>query len=240
MSVAAAKNDIPAELLADMRKQTLYPELLDDLVACSRENFGWFTKHSLRSIEYPWIVAQSKDLGPKMLDVGAGVSPLPIYLTERCGKQVTTVDYNEVIVKRERVASNNEWGYLDYSQFDKRISSFNKNIADFSDDASYDIIYSVSVIEHMPADIRRMMWGVFDRLAKKKASILLTIDLYGRSLDLWNFDRGVECEPIAVHGTMGDMINELGAHGFELKFVETLRRAPVGKPGDLAMLHFQR
>jgi SAM-dependent methyltransferase len=239
-SMDKPKNDIPSDVLERMLGFTLYPDTLLEIVELSRKNFGWYTKHALRCIEYPWVVEQSRPLGPRILDVGAGVSPIPIFLAERCAKQVVTVDYSTSIVPLARIALRNEWGFLDYGGIDANIRSFNVDIAEFEPDTEFDVIYSVSVIEHMPAEIRRKMIEVFGRVSAPGGSVLLTVDLYGASMDLWNHDRGQVVEPRDVHGTLGGLIAELEGQGFALDYLEFVRRAQANTPGDLAMIHARR
>lgn len=234
------KNDITEDALERMSGQTLFPGTLAEVVELSRKNFGWYTKHALRCIEYPWIVERCRSLGPHVLDVGSGVSPVPIFLAEKCSKQVVTVDYSASKVPLERIAVRNEWGFLDYSAINPNISSFNIDIAEFEPETRFDVIYSVSVIEHMPAEIRRKMIEVFGRVAAPDGHILLTVDLYGVSTDLWNHDRGQVVEPREAHGTLGDLLKELEAQGFKLDYLEILRRARADAPGDLAMIHAAR
>lgn len=233
-------NDIADDVLAQMRNQTIYPETLDAIVALSRKTFGWYTKHALRCIEYPWIVERCRSLGDHVLDVGAGVSPVPVFLATRENKKVVTVDYNSSVVAYEAVARRNEWGFLDYSVVDPSMSSHNVDISDFKPEQKFDVIYSISVIEHMPAEIRRKMVGVFGEVAAPNADVLLTIDLYGASMDLWNHDRGEPVEPRETHGSLRDVTAEFEALGFETRYLEILRRSRPDTPGDLAMLHMAR
>jgi SAM-dependent methyltransferase len=230
-------NDISEDSLARMMGQTLYPDTLHQLVRISRDKFGWFTKHALRCIEYPWIAERCRVLGGQVLDVGAGVSPLPLFLADRCGKRVTTVDYNPVSICVESIRNHNEWGFLNYSLYDPNIQSKNIDISDFCSEQQFNVIYSVSVIEHMPAIIRRNMLKALGRVAADHCDLLFTIDLFGVSMDLWNHDRGKMVESRDVHGNLNDLISELAHEGFVLHYLEILRRAPAGKPGDLAMLH---
>ncbi|MEM8571947.1 MAG: class I SAM-dependent methyltransferase [Pseudomonadota bacterium] len=234
------KNDIAEDALERMSELTLFPGTLQEIVALSRAHFGWYTKHALRCIEYPWIIERCRALGQNVLDVGAGVSPIPIFLAERCGKEVVTVDYSTAKVKLDRIGVRNEWGFLDYAQISDKIRSYNCDIAEFDAPARFDVVYSVSVIEHMPAEIRRKMIEVFGTVCAPNADILFTVDLYGASTDLWNHDRGKPVESREAHGKLQDLIGELENQGFKLEYLETLRRARANAPGDLAMLHAAR
>lgn len=234
------KNDIAPDALERMTGLTLYPDTLHEIVALSRQHFGWYTKQNMRCIEYPWIVERCRPLGRNVLDVGAGVSPVPLFLAEKCGKSVVTVDYSNSVVPLERIAMRNEWGFLDYSGINPSMQSFNLDIADFRPETKFDVIYSISVIEHMPAEIRRRMIEVFGRVAAPDGSVLLTVDLYGISMDLWNHDRGQVVESREQHGSLTDLVGELAAQGFRLEYLEFFRRAKADGPGDLGLIHASR
>lgn len=238
---SAAPNDIDAETLARWSSLTMYPHTLRELVARSRQDFGWYTRHALRCVEYPWIIERSRALGRRMLDIGAGIAPVVPYLTDELGKLVTTVDLHRRKVTLEEVREANEWGFFDYADLTPNARSFNVDVARFETDERFDVIYSISVIEHMPADIRRAMVKKFAELGAAQCDVLLTVDLYGQSMDLWNRNEGVVVEPRGqVHGTLHDLIAELEHEGFVVTYLEVMRRAEADSVGDLAMIHATR
>src|SRR5262249_11687932 len=69
------------------------PDLLGRLVAPSRRAFGFYTQHYQHTINYPWLAARLEKLPPgaRVLDIGAGLNPLPLFLAER-GVSVDCVD----------------------------------------------------------------------------------------------------------------------------------------------------
>src|SRR5258706_9240744 len=85
--------DISESDLAAMLALTPYPEALRELVACGREQAGFFPAHNPRALEYPWVLANVPAPldGLRILDVGAGVNPLPFALAQR-GASVVTLD----------------------------------------------------------------------------------------------------------------------------------------------------
>ena len=87
------ERDISSRDVERMSALTAYPELLSLLVAKSREVIGFFPAHNPRALEYPWILANvPADLrGLRMLDVGAGVNPLPFVLADRGAAVVTVI-----------------------------------------------------------------------------------------------------------------------------------------------------
>lgn len=225
--------DIAPDVLKQVRTLTPYRVELDQLVNLARSRLGWYSKQVSRSIEYPWIVAQTRTRSGRFLDVGAGVSPLPLSLA-KTGRRVVTLDYSPFNVDPQKLAISTEWGFLDYSVLDDAIESYNMDIAAFSTDEPFDVIYSVSVIEHMPAIVRRSAFETFARLSKQGTDVLLTTDIASGGFDLWNRDRGRVVESVSVHGGLYDLIDELAANGFELQYLEVFRRAMV--TSDIAML----
>ena len=76
-------NDIGEENLAWVAERSLFPQLLEELVDLSRSHFGWFSKCPSRAFEYPWVFNEIGDVvGENVLDIGAGVSPLPLLLAQ--------------------------------------------------------------------------------------------------------------------------------------------------------------
>jgi 2-polyprenyl-3-methyl-5-hydroxy-6-metoxy-1,4-benzoquinol methylase len=203
-------HDIPEDLLQPLRRQSSNPSLLDELVELSRQTIGFFTRHTARAFEYVWLVEQTNNLlGKQVLDVGAGVSPLPFYLA-RQGAFVCTVDLSsEVRDPSEDRTHWNEWGFLDYGRLHPDIHSLNMDINDASFEASrFDYIYSISSIEHAPASSRQKMWEKFRTWIKPDGKLLLTVDLYKGENDLWNLCDGQVVEDRQTHGNLEDFIRE--------------------------------
>ena len=232
-------NDIGNLLLGEQLASHPLPEQLAQSVAVSRGSFGWFTKHYPRAFEYPWILDKiGGDLNSKVIaDFGAGISPLPLMLSMN-GAKVFTVDYGEPVLL-EDVFKKNEWGFFDYSQIDEAISSINTGLSEKTlPKSSLDTWFSVSVIEHIPATERRKILGVMSQTLKNNGDILLTVDLKRGTNFLWNYNSGQEVEPLAVHGTLDDLLNELGGVGFVDIKVEVLPM-PETERVDIALISAQ-
>lgn len=231
-------HDIDDDRLRLARQMTPYPTLLDEIVDISRQEFGWFTKQLTRCFEYPWVCHTiGADLaGRKILDVGTGVSPVPFLLSKR-GAKVVTIDYSDLVRVLENKANWNEWGFLDYSMIDPKIMSYNMSILDFQPKKtnSFDVVYSISVIEHMSSTVRRRFLLKACSLLRRNGKLVLTIDIEHSSNNLWNRDRGQTVEESTLHGTLMDLEGEITKSGFELKRIEVIRRF-FPKLGDLAFL----
>lgn len=194
-----------------------------------------------RAFEYPWVLCQLPERrGRRILDVGAGVSPLPLQLAAT-GADVLTVD-NSLEVRRPGCDESawNEWGYLDYAMLDSRVESHNCDILGLDlPTASLDAVYSVSVVEHMPAATRRRLWERIAQWLKPGGRLVLSVDLVPGGLTLWNLAAGQVVEPQAEHGDLPAMESELQSAGFGLHCRELLREMPETRV-DCALLCLRR
>ncbi|WP_335976743.1 class I SAM-dependent methyltransferase [Gaetbulibacter jejuensis] len=197
-------------------KEVERPDLLQYLVDVSRHHFSFYTAHYPRVFEYTWILEQLEHkVNLKVLDIGAGVCPVPICLNDM-GMQVTTVDLHPTVRHLKDKENWNEWGYLDYSYFEKNIVSKHKDFTKHRTYKRYDCIYSISVIEHMPRETRLKMLKKAAKLLKKGGEFLLTIDIAPNTNDLWNFSEGKQVESKEEHGTIQSFKAELSAFGFKI------------------------
>jgi len=233
--------DIGEEGLAAALGKSPTPELLGDLVRLSRERFGWFTRQETRALEIPWVIVAARDIsGKQILDIGAGVSPLPLYLAQK-GATVKTVDHSEIIrVPGKGQRSWDEWGFLDYELLDSRITSSNEDILAIDlPEGSLDCAYSVSVVEHMPASVRKKIWQRLARWLKKDGVVLLTVDLVPGTDKLWNYSMGKVVEDEKEHGVLEELEAEFREIGFkkeESEFIRGLGKSRV----DVCMLRLVR
>ena len=238
LSMQNTSNDINNKTL-DMALEinSINSDLLLESVLVSRNTFGWFTKHYPRLYEYPWLLEKvGRNLsGLKIADFGAGVTPLPIQLAHR-GAAVYTVDKHERIRTLENVKNANEWGFFDYSAVDKKIKSLNDSLTkDTFQNNFFDIWYSISVVEHMPAKIRRDIFKIMADTLKDKGKIYLTIDLVKDSEALWNMAEGKEVEDAKEHGTLDSFIVELEQLGFNINEKQIIRM-PKDERVDIALI----
>ena len=210
-----------------MASLTPYPGLLRDLAHTARRTIGFFPAHNPRALEYPWILANlDADLNDwRILDVGAGVNPLPFALAHR-GAQVTTLDSHALTRDVQTREQWNEWGFLDYARLDPRISSVRVAYEDYASASPFDAIYSVSVIEHVPANTRRAWIGQFAEQLTPGGLLLLSVDLVPGGEMLWNLSEGRVVESPEIHGDFSTLLNELREAGFAIESTDFQRAIP--------------
>ncbi|MBE3606334.1 methyltransferase domain-containing protein, partial [Campylobacter sp. RM13119] len=219
-------NDISNEVIDEaLNIKVINSDLLLETVTFSRSNFAWYTKHYPRLYEYPWILERlGRNLdGVKIADFGAGVTPLPLQLAQR-GASVFTIDRHELKRDIKQIDQANEWGFFDYNAIDETIQSYNQSLDEKTfEKESLDVWYSVSVVEHMPAFIRRAIFKIMADTLKVNGRLLLTIDLVKDSNKLWNMAEGKIVEDESEHGTFESFVDELEKIGFEIEEKEIYR-----------------
>lgn len=235
--------DIGDERLAQALISSADPKVLFSLAVLARSVFGWFNQRTTRADEYVWVASKVGSYGGKTIaDIGAGVSPLPIYLA-RLGNHVTTVDNSSErrILGYKAELEWNGWGFFDYSQVEDGIRSFNVSACDVNIEAqSLDCLYSISVVEHLHSNIRHNLWVSMARWMKIGADLLLTVDLVPNTTELWNFEQGKPVEDPTTHGCSDSLIEELARAGFCLFDMTIKRDYPDTPRTDVAYLHFVR
>ncbi|TNJ45777.1 methyltransferase domain-containing protein [Tamlana fucoidanivorans] len=210
------QRDLSSQNLNKAFKEVTRPDLLQYVVDVSRCNLGFYTSHYPRVFEYTWILEQLENKSNlSVLDIGAGVCPIPLCLSDT-GMKVTTVDLHSTIRKLKDKEKWNEWGYLDYSMFDKSIESKHQDFTKVKTFKKFDCLYSISVVEHMPVNIRLRMLKKASKLLKKNGELLLTIDIVPNSNYIWNYSEGKEVENQGTHGTIDSFKMELTKYGFKI------------------------
>ena len=83
---------------------------IERVVHASLDRLGFFTAHAPRLFEYPWIIDAVMRPKEMVVDLGAGVSPVPLILSG-AGKTVVTVDNSSMI----RVLTENGYPRMGFS-----------------------------------------------------------------------------------------------------------------------------
>ncbi len=185
----------------------------------------FYPDHAPRLWEYPVVarlITDNLPPGSRLIDVGAGVTPLAPFLTGR-GFTVDTVDPSPRRREWPPADDWNEWDFLDYGAAGLAHRSWNGELSDVPTGALYHGAYSVSVIEHVPAGERRVLLNQMAVRTRPGGLVVLTIDLVRGGDDLWNRNLGVEVEDPALHGTLQNVVEEGAAVGLELFHREVVR-----------------
>jgi hypothetical protein len=210
------------------------PGLLNALYLLSKSELGFFPRIGSRAIEYPWVASSvlktsllaNNKRSETVVELGSGVSPIPLFLHDM-GFKVITTDLHTVVRNIDNKHTWNEWGYLDYSQFRPQIKSYNIDFANLDiDDESVDYFISISVVEHMPAENRRKSFHTASQSMRVGGKFIITVDLSPKSFSLWNRNEGKEVEDSNLHGTIDDIRLELETCAIKIDHLDIHRNLP--------------
>jgi len=200
------------------------PDLLGQLVELSRGAFGFYPSYFPYTITYPWASERLERVpaGSRALDIGAGVTPVPLYLARK-GVTVECVDNSKHIRTLPVTRAWNEWGFLDYGALHPNLKSHHCDITQFEPSGRFDVIYSIAVLAHMPRNVREVTLQRCREWLKPSGFLLLMIDAIPSTDFIWNRSEGVEVEPLIQHGTIHDVADELKRLGFRIDEWELMR-----------------
>jgi SAM-dependent methyltransferase len=221
--------DIGVATLSSIIDRHPDPLRLMALRLVGQETLGFFPDHAPRLWEYPvaaGLIMEHLPAGSRLVDVGAGVTPLAPYLTRR-DYVVDTVDPSDIRRQWPPAQDWNEWGFVDYAEAGLGNRSWNCTLGELPASTEFDGALSISVIEHIPATDRRALLGDMARRLRIGGLMVLTVDLTRGGFDLWNRNRGLIVDA-RRHGSFEDVIDEGVSSGFEL-----LRKDVVREWGDV-------
>ncbi len=148
----------------------------------------------VRRVEYPWAVENSQlKKGMKILDVGSGVSMLPIYLASE-GYDVYSIDNDDTIIKKV-CPKLSEWckTKIQFSIGDATKINFEDNY--------FDRVFCISVLEHLEEEVGNINQRDFHkknldikainemlRVLKPNGLLILTLDWSENPSDFRSYD----------------------------------------------------
>lgn len=134
---------------------------------------------SIKGFDRPWLVS-SRDWqnGERVLDVGAAYSNVPIYLQRTYGCEVWVADdfgtkSNESFWTRDRSPQEHVLAHPEIKFVLERLGEPKSSLPE----EYFDVIYSLSALEHVPGYLTRAVWSHMDRLLKPGGSMIHAIDM---------------------------------------------------------------
>ena len=118
--------------------------------------------------------------------------------------------------------SGGEWDWTDYSRWgvETRCAGMQEKLFE---DGELGVAVSVSVIEHIPATVRREGLKAMATALEQGGLMVLTVDLVKGSRQLWNRVLDIEVEPLEIHGSAEDLIAEAAEVNLKLLHRQKLR-----------------
>jgi cyclopropane fatty-acyl-phospholipid synthase-like methyltransferase len=221
---ATVSRDISAADLQVAMAAQRNPDLFSHLVELSRSAFDFYPSHFPYTITYPWVSERIAQLpeGSRVLDIGAGVSPVPLFLARK-GIVVDCVDNSRYIRTLPPTPGWNEWGFFDYGVLHPNLSAHHCDITEFAPSGRFDAIYSIAALAHMQRTIRENTLHRCRDWLQPKGLLLLAIDIIPSTDFIWNRSEGAEVEPPIQHGTIDDVLDQLKQLGFRVDECRVMR-----------------
>lgn len=232
--------DVDCQLIDELVPRHGDPLALASIRLVGWHTIGFFPHHGPRLWEYPaaaTFIRRNVQPHGSILDVGAGVNPLVPYLT-KLGYEVDTVDPSPRVREWSERETWNEWGYFDYAAAGLARRSWNSLLEETDLTCCYDLIYSVSVIEHLRSGVRQLLLEAMHQRLQRGGFLVLTVDLVKGTNALWNRSEGVKVEPADTHGCIDDVVAEAESIGLELVEMKTIREWSKD-PVDIGWLVFR-
>jgi len=132
--------------------------------------------------------------------------------------RVTTIDNHGQQRTLDKINDWNEWGFQDYGKIDPRVNSLNISFEAYQPSGTPEMLSCISVIEHLPSNLRRLWIQNASKLLKKGGVFLVSLDTVPFSRSLWNRCEGKQVEDPDTQGTVHEFEDELKAAGFRLLY----------------------
>ena len=142
-----------------------------------KQNDVYGTDFNIKGFEYPWLLtSRTWTQGERVLDVGAGFSSLPIFIQDTYGCEVWVVDnFSSSCFRSSRRDP------LVHAETHPNVQFIFEDMgkpAESSLPSNYfDVVYSLSVLEHVPKKMTAKVWKHMDQVLKPGGEMLHAIDL---------------------------------------------------------------
>jgi SAM-dependent methyltransferase len=144
--------------------------------------------YSVKGFDYPWLLTSREWKGnEKVLDVGAAYSELPMHIQKTCGCETWVADDFGIDVDdqfwqrnkspKEHIAKNSNVHFVT-----ERVGIDNSSLPD----GYFDVVYSLSALEHVPPASMQKVLHHMDRLLKPGGEMIHAVDiLFPSNRGLW-------------------------------------------------------
>ena len=135
---------------------------------------------NIKGFDYPWLISsRSWEKGENVLDVGGAYSPLYNHLQKEYGSNVWVVDdfgvdSDEDYWKRGRSPQEHIAAHPEIRYVLERIGNPEKSSLP---EGFFDVVYSISTLEHVPGRMLRSVWQHMDLLLKPGGEMLHAVDV---------------------------------------------------------------
>jgi len=134
---------------------------------------------SIKGFDRPWLVSsRSWRKDERVLDVGAAYSNIPIYLQQTFNCEMWVADdfglkSNESYWERDRSPHEHIASHPEIRYVLERLGDPNSSLPE----NYFDVVYSLSALEHVPGDLTPAVWSHMDRLLKPGGDLIHAIDM---------------------------------------------------------------
>jgi SAM-dependent methyltransferase len=134
---------------------------------------------SIKGFDRPWLISsRTWQKGERVLDVGAAYSNIPLYLQQTFGCEMWVADdfglkSNETFWSRGRSPHEYIASHPEIKFILERLGDSNSSLPE----DYFDVIYSLSALEHVPGDLTPTVWSHLNRLLKPGGELIHAIDM---------------------------------------------------------------
>ena len=134
---------------------------------------------SIKGFDRPWLISsRSWRKGERVLDVGAAYSHIPIYLQQTFNCEMWVADdfglkSDESFWTRDRSPQEHIASHPEIKFVLERLGDPNSSLPE----SYFDVVYSLSALEHVPGALTPSVWSHMDRLLKPGGELIHAIDV---------------------------------------------------------------
>jgi SAM-dependent methyltransferase len=134
---------------------------------------------SIKGFDRPWLISSHAwQAGERVLDVGAAYSNTPIHIQQKYSCEMWVTDdfglkSNEAFWTRDRSPHEHIAAHPEIKFVLERLGDSDSSLPE----NYFDVIYSLSALEHVPGELTPAVWAHMDRLLKPGGELIHAIDV---------------------------------------------------------------